>query len=523
MNATGNPLHRQKGAILPVVLLLGMGLMTGVAGVVNLGFVQDDLARAEREALNSAISAQYLIDGRLFESARFDNPQGARIPFPSSNLTVHQRDWGNLSCFRTTGTSASTGLPIPAATNSDYISIGKGNFGMGLGTPSAPTNYTIGQITPVNGGSRSAPGQVGTNSFALTQYFGREVFSLRIASGSDNRIELRRLNETAVDRFFAHIWFRLPANLSGLDYLDSEMSIPLLTHLPASSSTQAAQWTIVATTESTGLKRVTLNTGIGGLVSASASIATAANNPASFNEWYSAAIYFDSTATNSSWMELRRRGENHSSADESIYTTHSYSINPGGSFYLGASGALPTPLGASANYPIDIATVRVWLEPSNVSSVTLASSAAEAIYFMDMLRPGGFFSASSATPYLDGGLYPSVTLQEPDSYLTLDSEKAQEVLVSIASGAYLITSAWQPLFGQPIAIGDVTVNNVLPIGGNPDSLAVGDRAEHGGPPSAHQLYLFHACDKGGYKFVQRTRRYTRGAGANDQQVEWLEE
>ena len=65
----------QTGAILPVVLLLGMGLMIGVAGVVNLGFVQDDLAAAdEKRSIRRLPLNSWSITNRS-PSARHPEPQ----------------------------------------------------------------------------------------------------------------------------------------------------------------------------------------------------------------------------------------------------------------------------------------------------------------------------------------------------------------------------------------------------------------------------------------------------------------
>ena len=89
----------QTGAILPVVFLLGMGLMIDVAGS-NLGFVQDDLAAAERKAIDSAIATQFLVDYQQVaitkasgasSYARPQNagdPTGAVIPFPTTGTPV---------------------------------------------------------------------------------------------------------------------------------------------------------------------------------------------------------------------------------------------------------------------------------------------------------------------------------------------------------------------------------------------------------------------------------------------------
>ena len=126
---------------------------------------------------------------------------------------------------------------------------------------------------------------------------------------------------------------------------------------------------------------------------------------------------------------------------------------------------------------------------------------------MDTRRPGGEFDVTTGVGQL------SVAIGEPESYVTLQQRFIGVIRQRPTGGLGMATSVrtthclWcciRPFY----------------VGGNPDSNV---ELYRGGPPASEQIYLFHSCDEQGYQFVQRIRRYTRGAGATDQQVEWFEE
>ena len=514
----------QQGAILPVVLLLGMGLMIGIAGVVNLGFVQDDLAKAERAAIDSAIATQFLTDYQQFEIGRLGAPSGARLPFPTDPAvsgTFHTSfSDANLSCFAT-GASASNEL--------EYVSRGFGNWGDGLFTP-----FTLGQVVPVSANQKIIPEISDTNAFFLTEYGGRDIHYLTVPSAAGH-IELRRLGETDVDRFFAHIWFRLPAFSSMGDFGHpnyGSVAVPLLTHSSSATAIPKIQWIARASgipgmpdiavnrsgsedTVDMYLEMV-INSGGTGIVASSASQLRSDRL-----EWHAASIWYDGP-NNSVWTQVRHRGVSAASAPAGQLASGptGLTINRNGRFDLGNRSAQPTP-GAfinaasginAASSSFDIATVRVWLEPSGITTASNAESVADGLFEMDTYRPGDWFVMDTSPGDLP------FNLGEPDSYITLDSDQA---LVALSGSERLITSDWQPIFGQPVAINvQLGTSSPAQIGGNPDSY---ERLEHGGPPSSTHYYVYHSCDENGYQFVERVRRFTRGAGTDDQQVEWFEE
>ena len=513
MNATGNPLHRQKGAILPVVLLLGIGLMTGVAGVVNLGFVQDDLARAERAAMDSAISTQYLTDFQQIEISRLGQPRGAQIPFPTGGIFFASGAGADQSCFAN-GDRASTKL--------DFISRGWGEWGAGQSASSAlniprTQPYTLGEVIPVFSSAAGVATQ-SANSYALTEYLARDIYYVTLGASANTRIELRRLDDTDVDEFFAHIWFRIP----GLLGASLPIAVPIFTVSAASSGLPDIQWIAAASGNSnsglsvTGTTKkfdmhvgLTIRSGSTGFSRPSAAVQLRS----AYDEWHALSIWYHE---NTVWTQIRHRGEpeNSPNVGEPQITSGpvGYTINYDGNFYIGGKSdqSEDGDFINTLTQPLDIATVRVWLEPNIVS----ASSVADSLFEMDTYRPGGFFDSTSGLP---------LALNEPASYVTFDSNNG---LIPL-DGGDLITSEWQPKFGQPVVIGDVTMTASSPekIGGNPDS---SEPLQRGGPPSPRHYYLYHSCDENGYQFVQRVRQYTRsasapGQGAPAQQVEWLEE
>ena len=513
----------QAGAILPVVLLLGMGLMIGVAGVVNLGFVQDDLARAERTAMDSSIATQYLTDFQQIQNSREGVPNGARIPFPAGGIFFASGTNANQSCFA---------LGASAGNASEFISRGWGQWGANKSASAAANGaagstglirtapYTIGEIIPVFASATSVPSQSNGQSYALTEHMARDVYYLTIASGSGNRIDLQRLGETDVDKFFAHLWLRFeywkPSDLLTV------ASAPLLTIQSGANAIPLMQWIATATYASSPTHSLTgssgqfdmsvgltIQSGASGVARPSASTQIQSD----LTEWFALSIWYDGPA-NTVWTQVRHRGLPVTLAGTPQLTSgpSGITIDRGSKFSLGSASA-PTPgdFTDTVDWPINIATSRVWLEP-NITTSLQAASVSDALFQMDTYRPGGFFN--------DSGTFalPAYFRSEPDSYITLDSD---EGLIAVGSGS-LITADWQPLLGQPIAIGDVVpgVSSPEKVGGNPDSA---QPLERGGPPSPRHYYLYHSCDGNSYQFVQRTRLYSRGVGANDEQVEWLEE
>ena len=497
--------------------------MTGVAGVVNLGFVQDDLARAERAAMDSSIATQYLTDFQQIENSREGDPSGARIPFPAGGIFFASGTNASQSCFA---------LGESADNASEFISRGWGQWGANKSASAAAsgatdstgqfrtTPFTIGEVVPVFASATSVPSQSSGQSYALTEYMARDVHYLTIASGTGNRIELQRLGETDVDKFFAHLWFRFeywkPSGMLAV------ASAPVLTIQSGANSIPLMQWVATATYASSPAHSLTgssgqfdmsvgltILSGASGVARPSASTQIQSDR----TEWFALSIWYDGPA-NTVWTQVRHRGLPVALAavPQLASGPNGITIDRGSLFSLGGASA-PAPGGFTdtVDWPINIATSRVWLEP-NITTSLQAASVSDALFKMDTYRPGGFFN--------DPGTFslPTYFRLEPDSYITLDSD---EGLITVGSDQ-LITAEWQPLFGQPIAIGDVIVGVSSPekVGGNPDSAQA---LERGGPPSPRHYYLYHSCDENSYQFVQRIRQYTRGAGADDEQVEWLEE
>ena len=495
MNATGNSLHHQKGAILPVVLLLGMGLMIGVAGVVNLGFVQDDLARAERAAMDSAIATQYLSDYQqvlisqasgsgIASGANAGQPQGALIPFPVSGTPLFASATNAASsCF---------------ATGDSFYNRGQGEFGAGKTTP-----FTLGDVRPVD--FEIDPDSLdigfdlqGKSPSYLIEYMGRRFHAITLGSGTQ-RIELSRLGETDIDSLYAHFWVKLqlPAGIGAA----STASVPLFANVASGATGPAIFLKLTAASSGAGAD-YRLDPVIAG-----ASHPTNSTGTMDRVEWLSVHFWF-SAPSDRVWYRIKQRGFNVGGGIERTIPVN-FNLERNSAFYVGHIPGITAggPIITNAEQPFDMATVRVWLEPP-ISNASGAAAFADSLMQMDTRRPGGEFNVTTGPGAL------SIAIGEPESYVTLDSPDA---LVPLNSGQ-LIASEWQPLFGQPIVFGSATGPYVA--GGNPSS---NNELERGGPPASEQLYVFHSCDEQTYQFVQRTRRYTRGAGGVDQQVEWQEE
>lgn len=520
MKVSSNTQHsiaKQKGALLPVILLLGIGLMTGVAGVVNLGYVEADLAAAERVALDGDIAAQYLTDYQEFEGSRFTTTQTAKIPFPKT-LSV-----GNY------GATADSDNCFKSDSGQYQSTLG------GLwGSHTADLPYTLDQIYPVNDGTISLPEITDSSVHYLTQYGGRDVHFLTIPSGANDRVELRQLGETDVDRFFAHIWFRLPALPrmgDGGDPNYGSIAVPLLTHSSATNAVPTMQWIVRAsgipmmphlalngsqTEDAVDMHlELVISSGVSGVTLPSPAVGRRSDRL----EWHAASIWYDGPS-NSIWSQIRHRGVLAASAGSQWASGPAdITIDQGSDFYIGNREDLAHTgdflnIGSGS---FDISTVRVWLEPPFTTSAS-AAELADGLFKLDAYEPGARF-VSSSTPVE----FP-FTLDEPNSYVTLDSDAA---LIALSGPGRLITSKWQPLFGQPFAMGStaIGVSSPVRVGGNPDTLP-SDILRHGGPPTSIQYYVQHSCnqaDPSSYRFVDRERRYVRGAEDGDEKVFWSDQ
>ena len=494
----------QAGAILPVVLLLGMGLMIGVAGVVNLGFVQDDLAAAERKAIDSAIATQFLID---YQQVALSKPSGLSIRVPNENAGEPQ---GAIIPFPATETPATGTLLFASSPNAasscfavgdTFITREKGQFGDGL-----ETTYHIGQTRPVDYSIDPEPVEIGFDlkseapSF-LIEHLSRRFYAVTLGSGSD-RIELSRLGETDIDKFYAHFWIRL--KLPAAAITGASAVVPLFTNVASGATEPTFQLKFKSEITSSGGADYSITP-----IIPSASSALVSNSTGNMDrqEWISVHLWFDSVL-NELWYRVKQRGYTVGGGVQQTLPA-SLTLNRNSQFTIGhvnsiaASGSIIT----NADQSFDVATVRVWLEPP-ISGASQAAGFADSLMNMDTRRPGGEFDVTTGVGQL------SVAIGEPESYITLNSNDS---LVSLGSGQ-LVASEWQPLFGQPIVFG--AASGPFYVGGNPDSSV---ELHRGGPPASEQIYLFHSCDEQGYQFVQRIRRYTRGAGGSDQQVEWFEE
>ena len=494
--------------------------MTGVAGVVNLGYVEADLAAAERAALDGDVAAQYLTDYQEFQASRLTATQTAQIPFPTtSSVGNYGATADSDNCFK--------------SDSGQYQS----TLGGLWGSHTADLSYTLDQIYAVNDGSISLPEITDSSVYYLTQYNGRDVHFLTIPSGSNDRIELRQLGETDIDRFFAHIWFRLPAfRAMGDDPLavSTSVSIPLLTHSSSTGGLPTMQWIAVASGQmgiygdgdiaingspvhdsvNMHLKLV-IASGVAGVPKPGSAVQLLSDR----FEWHAASIWYDGP-NNSVWSQLRHRGV--SSAAAGVQWTSGPSgitIDRDSDFFIGNNGSALTggQFLSIGTGPFDIATVRIWLEPPVTSSST-AAALADGLFTMDAYRPGSRFNVSSAPDTLP------FALEEPNTYVTLDADAA---LVAVSGSERLITSKWQPLFGQPFAMGSAAIGASSPmrVGGNPDTLP-SDILHHGGPPTSIQHYIQHSCnqsDTSSYRFVERERRYVRGAADGDEKVFWSDQ
>ena len=361
--------------------------------------------------------------------------------------------------------------------------------------------------------------------FFLSELAGRDIRYIQLASGTNNRIELRRLGETDVDRFFAHIWFRL--SVANLASSALPVSAPLFTHASsASSATPNLQLIVTASApEDAGGTLITgassgnaidlhmdLEVGSTGATGEEDTVQDRSDN----REWHAASLWF-SGPDQEVWAEIRHRGSPSSSIPDAISLSNvNVEIGRNSEFFIGSASAnTATGFLSSSSAPIDIATVRVWLEPPIATSAT-AQTFADNLFEMDAYRPGGRFELGAGS----GALTIASAPGEPDSYVVLDSEGGNG-LVNLGGGKFLISADWQPLFGQPVTIGSASLATIPDrIGGN---ASASEPLRHGGPPSDRNYYVFHSCDENGYQFVERVRRFTRGAGTYDQQVEWFEE
>ena len=529
-----NRIAHQRGAILPVVLLLGMGLMYGVAGVVNLGFVQSDQAHAERKALEAAIATQYLIDEQFAELAKLGDSSGATIPFASGSTLFHDKPGARTSCFATANL---------AAASTEYIKHGRGLFGDGLNYASASGGYALGQMVPVDYSVGESVSGTDVQGSYLLYHLGREVNYLRFSGGDSGThgdyLLFDRLGETDVDSLFAQFWVR-----AGI-HSDGNFQYPLFSIVSASGADYVPEFQLILDSNNTTQRVYSVVNGASSAEQASASDTNRL-------DWLLVSLWVRTTPGNQRlWFQVQPRGEVTSNETSPTFmaaaaaTLGSFEMRRGGEFMMGpipaiAGGVTGDYLTAS-HYDLDIelAAARIWLEPqlavaadTSTQAVAAAGQFATDTYNADNRRPGGLFSESSGV-----GLITNATMRrEPDSYVTFDGEDALTPLVtspdSIKAGgagsSYLVDPDWQPLSGQPIfhSPGDVAPGiEIQVVGGNPDDGAgpSGDERNHGGPPASVQTYSLHSCGEDGYQSVTRKRRYTRGELAADEQVEWITE
>ena len=523
---------------MPVVLLLGLGLMYGVAGVINLGIGQDEAARSEAADLASRIRTQYLTDFQHTELSKTPNRAlGPLMPSPSGSQSLHQNTAFRTSCFA---------IGASAATASQYRRIGTGLFGAGVTYQADDGGYSLGQLVPVRKSLDSDIfGQTGKNA-SLVELRGRELSYFKIASGtgsSGDFILLNQFGETGNDNIAAHFWLRLPSGASG-DY-------PLLTYATVAASNPVAafdqhfQLVIGGSGASATLKAITASGPTPEVVF---------NYPNERPDWLSVGMVFrNSPAQNYSnqwlWYRLNDRLVSASLPTPIQITAASlpnFTFDRDSEFFIGPvpDAASSSTFVGSSPFDLDLATARLWKNRSLSSSSAAtdwadgASDWIESLVGIDRSAPGADLSNLPA-----GLLFsPTTMAKAPNSYLTADSGESLTQLISsesypvalsglVPAGAdvFINTPDWQPQRGEifyiqrdPSGLQSQIIGSEI-VGGNPNSPFTNSEYEHAAPPASVQVYRIHTCDVNSYQVTTRKRRYTRGNVSTDQKVFWIEE
>ena len=518
---------KQIGSILPVTLMLGLGLMYGVAGVVNLGFSQNEEAAAQRERLVASFTTQYLNDHDFRKLASLDNASRlAQIPFPSSSFVLTD-------------------------TNSCLAAKPSNREGYGHLRDPESAGFTVSDLRfvtdPTLAADISIPGNTKSGDSAI-EYVGREIFWLTLASGA--QLEPETLGEEPRNNLFGHFWVRVTeeawANFaSGTE----KVRIPLLTHLHPPSSTPGLTIfleydpydtsgsppnsdafrgiRLLAEDNSGGSPLLSLNAASLGLNSYDA-----AGYNHSDNEWLSVSFWVNKapnqrpelglhlTDRGLSTDFLMASGLTFGSANSSVpFPIGSrYLIGGHATFLDGLENIVPGDSVYSPNsVGLNLATFRVWQKYTNILHTSVSASANQTIKELiefDSKYPGDYFNSAEMPDLLQEGAG-QLSLVHYTTFDKTRSDSTDPKDSSLSNGKNRLL--WQPSLGDESYASTsaaVTLESRV-IGGNASSAELFGDGGHAGPPSPNQVYLIHSCDENGYTTLKKTRRYTRSHTTKD--------
>ena len=521
----------QAGSILPTTLMLGLGLMYGVAGVVNLGFNQDSLAKKTSEKIATSFTTQYLADRNYMVLGEIVTASSSAIPFPNSTYTISDPD----SCLA--GRDA-----------------GPGGYGPEIEDNVDASEFSLDHIFAVSSplsDSLAVPNTTaGVNRSSIIEYKGREVIFLKLSSGATFVPD--ELGESPMLNVFGHFWMRINSeeilnNTSG----NEGVRFRLLKHTNASAADPIElylQYTPrVPVTPSGGTFKVFASAASspGPISSTAASFKTFNSSGRNYldNEWLSISFWVTKAfnqnpeiglhisdrglATSTPAFSGQLYDQAASSSGQITFSSSNRQVpfESGSTFTIGgplanASGVTLT--SASANQiGLRLATFRLW-QSNNATSTTVAASALSAIQELiefDARFPGAELShASMPTLLREGG--GNFRLAH---YTTFDIDGDGRPSLSNSGDDWrLNVPAWQPnetlYYGYLASAANDIELEVDYISGN---ASTADAFVHGGPPSSINNYVIHSCDENGYLISLKQRRYLRSE--DDEVILWSEE
>ena len=505
--------------------MLGLGLMYGVAGVVNLGFSQNEQAAEQREKIVTSFTTQYLSDNNFQRLGGLANATRlAQIPFPSSAIDL-----------QTLLNDANSCLTDQASNREGYGQVrDQGAAGFTLANLYPVTTPTLsGDSTKTNIPGNDSGGD------SIIEYAGREVYYLTLASG--NQLEPITLGEEPMNNVFGHFWVRFTnAVQENFGSAAEKVRIPLFVHLrPPSASPGLSLYlehdqfdglSADDPVNSNPFRGIVLLASAPGLTAASVSLPAYDTVPISTeypdgkrynhtdNEWLSVSFWVTKAPNQPPQLGLHitDRGRyllnsasglsfSAGSSPFAFERNSGYRIGDHATLYAGpnvltnSSGSNPNEIG------LQLATFRVWQKTTGISHSAVSASAPETIEALmefDAKYPGDYFSRDEMPPLLRefNGNFNLV------HYTTFD--KTQDDSSLSLSG--LNTPLWQPTRSQFNAstAGGQFIDSTT-ISGNASSAEPFGAGGHAGPPSPDQTYMIHSCDENGYRTTIKKRRYTR--------------
>ena len=523
----------QIGSILPVTLMLGLGLMYGVAGVVNLGFSQNEEAAAQRERLVASFTTQYLNDHdfRKLGSTDLNNASRlAQIPLPSSAYVL---------------TSSNSCLADRPSNREGYGALrDPGSAGLTLADVRFVAEPTSTTTVTVPGNTDAADGEIES----AIEYVGREVFWLTLASGA--QLEPEALGEEPRNNLFGHFWVKVTEEAwSNFASGTEKVRIPLLTHLQPPSATpgleifleydpyntigspsgsDAFRGVRVLARDESSSSPLTLNVASAPLESYNGD----GDYNHSDNEWLSVAFWVTKSPKERPKLGLYITDRGRSSINNTVDNLEFGSANSPVAFNINSRyliGGLAKFLDGSGNevtgdsmysaskIGLKVSSFRVWQKYTNILHASVSASASQAIEDLmefDARYPGDYFDSAEMPTLLREGAG-NFNLVHYTTFDKTRSDSTDPRESSLSNGRNRLL--WQPSLGDKSyasTSASVTLESRV-IGGNAGSADLFGNGGHAGPPSPNQVYLIHSCDENGYTTLKKVRRYVRNRTTED--------